>query len=136
MKSKQLLNITLLKAHQLKHMKIGLYSLNRKSFGGHHDHDHHHEITGEVNLERKPVTQARDLSGKFISLRGLDCDHPVSYVEAKRYGLNKYDATKDPIDIFENKLHTNEIEDEDNPYLHEEAYGYLSGTDVRFILIM
>lgn len=90
--------------------------------------DHHHEITGEVDLKRVYCPQPENLGGRFISLSGLKADQ-VSTSKVQE-GAYKALYKKNPL-AWDNYHKLANVENEKNPYFHTEPYGYDLGDDVK-----
>ncbi len=102
-----------------------LFKFNLKTFSGGHDH---HHISGKVDMDKIFVPQEKEFCRKMISLRGLATnDHNEDIInECDHKENNKFH----PLDIFSRTNHLANIDPEQNPYLHEEPYGYLMTDDV------
>jgi len=104
------------------------YSPSMKYFGG-----GHHEITGKVDLDRQFVqqTSANKISG-IVSLTGLSADEYTSHdTQIVEHGLPKLNQTN-PFCLLHRPKHLAGVLDEDNPYIHDDFYGYTFFDDVSF----
>ena len=112
-----------------------------ESHGGHEEHhddhgDHghgHHEITGEVDLNKVYVPLDSNLL-KLISLTGVPLVNRKLNVVIEGHAKAQAEITPIPIPFFtSNRAYHNDLNNvtkENNPYFHSEPYGYLITDDV------
>ena len=104
----------------------------------HGDHGHgHHEITGEVDLNKVYVPLDSNLS-KLISLTGVPLANRKINVVIEGHAKAKAEITPIPIPFFtSNRAYHNDLKNvtkEANPYFHSEPYGYLITDDVSLFI--
>lgn len=114
--------LTKTKQHHLKSIKTLLKSNNIKLFSG-----GHHHISGKVDLNKIFTPQPDHLKGKYISLSGLACSSMKEDVVVECE--ERYNNSTHPLNIIMKKEHLANVPPEENPYAHEEPYGYLFSDD-------
>jgi len=107
-----------------------LIQINCKYFGG------HHEYSGKVDLHRSfvPTTKQEhsEIKGLF-NLTGLNYDKlniQTKFVYSGEKNFNNHN----PFDILNRPKNLSSVSDDENPYLHNDFYGYNISDDVSFIL--
>lgn len=106
----------------IKPIKSFIKSNNIKLFSG-----GHHHISGKVDLNKIFTPQPNHLKGKFLSLSGLvtSSNKEDEVVECEE----RYNNSTHPLNIIMKKEHLANVHPEENPYTHEEPYGYLFSDD-------
>lgn len=111
--------------------KLNFLKLTRKYFSG-----GHHHISGKVDAERVfvPLKSETKNNGLF-SVCGLPSDKvdESSYHSVSEHGP-RFLLTANPFEIIHRPTKLADVPMEDNPYAHEDIYGYTLGDDVRLIL--
>ncbi len=111
--------------------KVNIYSMSLKNFSG----DHHH-ISGKIDADRKfvPLSEDRKSLGIF-SVCGLPSDKidQSSFNEVVEHGP-KHLLNSNPFDIINRPTKLKDVPMEENPYVHDDVYGYTLGDDVSFMI--
>ncbi len=100
-----------------------LFNYSKKYFSG-----GHHHISGKMDLDKVFTPQNKEFTGKLMALNGLaSIDKRSDEVEECDYKAN---LDEHPLDFAARRTHLSNVKDSENPYLHEEPYGYLLSDDV------
>ena len=105
-----------------------LFKYSKKYFSG-----GHHHISGKMDLDKVFTPQNKEFTGKLMALHGLASitKHEDHIIECDY----KANLDEHPLDVIARRTHLANVKDSDNPYLHEEPYGYLFSDDVSNINI-
>ena len=116
------------KVNQLLNLKsFKLNKLALKYFSG-----GHHHVTGKIDEHRHfvPLDAFTKSSGLF-AVSGLPADHIDEHSHHKviEHGPTAY-LQANPFDLIDKPTKLADVPFEENPYAHEDVYGYTLGDDV------
>lgn len=133
-KGSSLLNKNVMKLFSSNHSSNGHDSHDNHGGHGHDDHGHHHEITGEVDLNKVYIPLNAEIS-KFISMTGAISPFQKEHIVSEGQMKARNAVTPIPIPVItRNKVFYRDLANvpyEENPYFHPEPYGYLVSDDVK-----
>lgn len=99
------------------------FTYSKKFFSG-----GHHHISGKMDLDKVFTPQNKEFTGKLMALHGLSS---TSKIEDEIVECDyKANLDEHPLDFVARRTHLANVKDSDNPYIHEEPYGYLLSDDV------